>query len=156
MDEDKGMRCFLNAASHLAAILEMRDGWQGGVSGSCVVWGFNGGGGRGGGTSAARRRDGRQEGWAKSIRGRVSKFDCIGCCATMTPPFRMPYLLRGKTWFDQRRFYGFESTLGAMEASSQVPPRLMIAQMELENFKSYAGVRTIGPFHKVLFSGVLG
>ena len=28
-------------------------------------------------------------------------------------------------------------------------PRLMIWKMVLENFKSYAGVREIGPFHKV-------
>lgn len=28
-------------------------------------------------------------------------------------------------------------------------PRLMIKKMVLENFKSYAGVKEIGPFHKV-------
>jgi len=28
-------------------------------------------------------------------------------------------------------------------------PRLMIYKLVLENFKSYAGVRTVGPFHKV-------
>lgn len=28
-------------------------------------------------------------------------------------------------------------------------PRLVIARLELENFKSYAGVQQIGPFHKV-------
>ena len=27
--------------------------------------------------------------------------------------------------------------------------RLVITHMELENFKSYAGVQRIGPFHKV-------
>jgi len=35
------------------------------------------------------------------------------------------------------------------------PPRLMISKMVLENFKSYAGVREIGPFHKC-FSSVVG
>lgn len=34
-------------------------------------------------------------------------------------------------------------------------PRLMIKQMVLENFKSYAGVRCIGPFHKS-FSSIVG
>jgi len=29
------------------------------------------------------------------------------------------------------------------------PPRLIISTMTLENFKSYAGVQSIGPFHKV-------
>ena len=27
-------------------------------------------------------------------------------------------------------------------------PRLVITHLELENFKSYAGVQRIGPFHK--------
>ncbi|KAL9189612.1 hypothetical protein ACHAXT_009287 [Thalassiosira profunda] len=35
------------------------------------------------------------------------------------------------------------------------PPRLMITKMVLENFKSYAGRKTIGPFHKC-FSSVVG
>merc|ERR1719253_1485604 len=35
------------------------------------------------------------------------------------------------------------------------PPRLMITKMVLENFKSYAGVKEIGPFHKC-FSSVVG
>ncbi|KAG9399497.1 Structural maintenance of chromosomes protein 4 [Aphanomyces cochlioides] len=34
-------------------------------------------------------------------------------------------------------------------------PRLMISKLEVENFKSYAGVREIGPFHKC-FSSVVG
>jgi len=33
--------------------------------------------------------------------------------------------------------------------------RLMITHMELENFKSYFGVQTIGPYHK-RFSSVVG
>lgn len=33
--------------------------------------------------------------------------------------------------------------------------RLMISKMELENFKSYAGVQPIGPFHKC-FSSIVG
>ena len=35
------------------------------------------------------------------------------------------------------------------------PARLMITKMELTNFKSYAGTKTIGPFHKC-FSSVVG
>mmetsp|Transcript_4258 Transcript_4258/g.10281 ORF Transcript_4258/g.10281 Transcript_4258/m.10281 type:complete len:176 (-) Transcript_4258:2037-2564(-) len=35
------------------------------------------------------------------------------------------------------------------------PPRLMITKMVLENFKSYAGIKEIGPFHKC-FSAVVG
>lgn len=31
----------------------------------------------------------------------------------------------------------------------QARPRLMIRQMVLENFKSYAGTQYVGPFHKV-------
>jgi len=30
-------------------------------------------------------------------------------------------------------------------------PRLMITHIVNENFKSYAGVQTLGPFHKVIF-----
>ena len=33
--------------------------------------------------------------------------------------------------------------------------RLIITHMELENFKSYAGIQSIGPFHK-RFSSVVG
>ena len=29
------------------------------------------------------------------------------------------------------------------------PRRLVISEMVLENFKSYAGVQRVGPFHKV-------
>ena len=39
-----------------------------------------------------------------------------------------------------------------METSNR---RLIITHMELENFKSYAGVQEIGPFHK-RFSSVVG
>ncbi|CAB9521168.1 Structural maintenance of chromosomes protein 4 (Fragment) [Seminavis robusta] len=43
-----------------------------------------------------------------------------------------------------------------MEDAGEKPPqRLMITKMELENFKSYAGVKEIGPFHKC-FSAVVG
>ena len=31
----------------------------------------------------------------------------------------------------------------------QDPPRLMITKIVCENFKSYAGVKMLGPFHKV-------
>jgi structural maintenance of chromosome 4 len=34
-------------------------------------------------------------------------------------------------------------------------PRLMILKMQVENFKSYGGVKEIGPFHKC-FSSVVG
>ena len=34
-------------------------------------------------------------------------------------------------------------------------PRLMILKLEVENFKSYGGVKEIGPFHKS-FSSVVG
>ena len=42
-----------------------------------------------------------------------------------------------------------------MEETSSVPPRLMITRLEFENFKSYGGVKSIGPFHK-RFSAVVG
>ena len=32
--------------------------------------------------------------------------------------------------------------------SEQVQPRLMISKIVCTNFKSYAGVRELGPFHK--------
>lgn len=34
-------------------------------------------------------------------------------------------------------------------AMAQPTPRLMIREMVLENFKSYAGKQHVGPFHKV-------
>jgi hypothetical protein len=47
----------------------------------------------------------------------------------------------------------------AMDASQEREdgrvPRLMIARLVLENFKSYAGRKEIGPFHKS-FSSVVG
>ena len=44
-----------------------------------------------------------------------------------------------------------------VEMKASLPPRarLVISQIEMENFKSYAGVRTVGPFHKS-FSAVVG
>lgn len=41
----------------------------------------------------------------------------------------------------------------AEPAAVSPPPRLMISQMVLENFKSYYGVKTCGPFHKCFTSG---
>jgi hypothetical protein len=41
--------------------------------------------------------------------------------------------------------------LGLMEPTEERSlgePRLVITHLELENFKSYAGVQRIGPFHK--------
>ena len=35
------------------------------------------------------------------------------------------------------------------EASPQAEPRLMISKIVCDNFKSYAGVKELGPFHKV-------
>lgn len=40
-------------------------------------------------------------------------------------------------------------------SKSRPPPRLMITRMILENFKSYAGIQEIGPFHK-RFSSIVG
>ncbi len=34
------------------------------------------------------------------------------------------------------------------QASSSAPQRLIITEMVLENFKSYAGEQRVGPFHK--------
>ena len=36
-----------------------------------------------------------------------------------------------------------------MAQQAEPRPRLMIRQMVLENFKSYAGTQYVGPFHKV-------
>ena len=33
--------------------------------------------------------------------------------------------------------------------AQEAEPRLVISQMVLENFKSYAGAQHVGPFHKV-------
>jgi len=43
----------------------------------------------------------------------------------------------------------------APEETATPPPRLMITNMELENFKSYAGIKQIGPFHKS-FTSIVG
>jgi len=50
---------------------------------------------------------------------------------------------------------GDEAVGSESATSSGPPPRLMISKMVLENFKSYAGEREIGPFHKC-FSSVVG
>lgn len=36
-----------------------------------------------------------------------------------------------------------------METAKRGTPRLVIREMVLENFKSYAGAQRVGPFHKV-------
>jgi structural maintenance of chromosome 4 len=36
-----------------------------------------------------------------------------------------------------------------MVSESRGKPRLVIREMVLENFKSYAGAQRVGPFHKV-------
>ena len=51
-----------------------------------------------------------------------------------------------------------DSTDVATAVAGPPPPprsRLMILKMEVENFKSYGGVKEIGPFHKS-FSSVVG
>lgn len=40
-------------------------------------------------------------------------------------------------------------------APPKLTPRLLITKMEMENFKSYGGLREIGPFHKC-FSSIVG
>jgi structural maintenance of chromosome 4 len=40
------------------------------------------------------------------------------------------------------------------EPGGEPRPRLMIRQMVLENFKSYAGTQYVGPFHKVSGAGL--
>lgn len=41
------------------------------------------------------------------------------------------------------------------EPAAPAPARLLITKMEMENFKSYGGLREIGPFHKC-FSSIVG
>ena len=51
-----------------------------------------------------------------------------------------------------------EEEEGASPAAGQetaAPARLLITKMEMENFKSYGGLREIGPFHKC-FSSIVG
>lgn len=38
------------------------------------------------------------------------------------------------------------------DGAEKAAKRLMITKMTLENFKSYAGVQEIGPFHKVILA----
>lgn len=45
--------------------------------------------------------------------------------------------------------------MASASSAGAVKPRLMILKMVLENFKSYGGVKDIGPFHKS-FSSVVG
>ena len=47
------------------------------------------------------------------------------------------------------------SVTSAPVGASSVTPRLTILKMVMENFKSYGGVKEIGPFHKS-FSSVVG
>jgi len=41
------------------------------------------------------------------------------------------------------------------EGKNEAIPRLMIKKIVMENFKSYGGIKEIGPFHKC-FSSVIG
>lgn len=40
-------------------------------------------------------------------------------------------------------------SVSSSEKTSDPPVRMIIESLEMENFKSYAGKKTIGPFHKV-------
>lgn len=44
---------------------------------------------------------------------------------------------------------------GGATSPPERTPRLLITKMEMENFKSYGGLREIGPFHKC-FSSIVG
>lgn len=48
-----------------------------------------------------------------------------------------------------RAVSGSYSSMAASPGGPAVRPRLVITEMVLENFKSYAGEQRIGPFHKV-------
>ncbi len=45
----------------------------------------------------------------------------------------------------------YSKMAGDMETSDEQQRRLIITDMVLENFKSYAGEQLVGPFHKVSF-----
>ncbi len=49
----------------------------------------------------------------------------------------------------------FASPTGNHNRRTHDQPRLIITKMVLENFKSYAGMREIGPFHKS-FTSIVG
>jgi structural maintenance of chromosome 4 len=42
-----------------------------------------------------------------------------------------------------------ETSNGVAKSGTSHAPRLVIQEMILENFKSYAGEQRVGPFHKV-------
>lgn len=50
---------------------------------------------------------------------------------------------------EEKRSLGQGAPASQGRVPQQPPARLMITKMELENFKSYAGEKEIGPFHKV-------
>lgn len=45
----------------------------------------------------------------------------------------------------------FTSTDSGTNSESRMKPRLFIKEMVMRNFKSYAGEKRVGPFHKVSF-----
>ena len=47
------------------------------------------------------------------------------------------------------------SSVALAGGAAPAPPRLTILKIVMENFKSYGGVKEIGPFHKC-FSSVVG
>lgn len=48
------------------------------------------------------------------------------------------------------RFPRMEPEEGVTAAPMPIPPRLLIKKLVCENFKSYAGIKELGPFHKVI------
>ncbi|CAM9655418.1 unnamed protein product, partial [Hapterophycus canaliculatus] len=58
---------------------------------------------------------------------------------------------------EQTTAEGHEQEAAAVAAAPEAPApaRLLITKMEMENFKSYGGLREIGPFHKC-FSSIVG
>ena len=50
---------------------------------------------------------------------------------------------------------GGGDAMRAENAGNSTAKRLIITHMTLENFKSYAGIQEIGPFHKVWICYVL-
>lgn len=56
----------------------------------------------------------------------------------------MTFLAAALTWFITI------PTMESGEVTESDPARLMISKVVCENFKSYAGVKELGPFHKVI------
>ena len=72
----------------------------------------------------------------------------------MAAPAPVTYCGRGSKLSEGEKMIGAKIT-GATPEGRQYVRRLMISNMTLENFKSYAGAQNIGPFHKK-FSAIVG